>query len=97
MLLRGGRLITGDGTQCYEIGPVDPGGLPAIRPDQPTRFLLGWLTDFDMTPDAAEAHFASFTATAHWDETGSAQLLQHEIIASNEVDLPSYVCSFTAP
>jgi hypothetical protein len=87
VLLRPGALRALTDGECATID--------SIRPDQPTRFLWGWITDFDMTREQAQAHFDSLTARARWDESGSAELVRHEIFASNEVDWPSYVCSYT--
>ncbi len=70
---------------------------PMLHPDQMTRFVYGWVTDYPMTYDEALAHFDSMTVTAHWDEGQSAELERHEIIPFGSVDWAQYVCTFTAP
>jgi hypothetical protein len=98
VLLRGGRLRAREGESCYKIQPIEPEILPAVRLDQPTRFLFGWATDSLMTYAEAQAHFGSFAVWAYWDEgrdsSGSARL---ELDSASPTDRswPSYECSFT--
>jgi hypothetical protein len=66
---------------------------PVIHPDQMTRFVYGWQTDYPMTYEEALAHFDSLTVTAYWDDNQSAELVRHEIVPAGSVD----ACSFTAP
>lgn len=101
VLLRGGRLIAGDGAACHRIEPADPDdpeSHPAIQPGQLTRFLFGWATDYLMTYDEARKHFGSFKVWGYWDEgggpPGSAQL-ELDPMSPTDESWPSYECSFT--
>lgn len=71
---------------------IDP---PIIRPEQPTRFLSGYVTDNAMTYAEALVYFDSLTARAVWDDGLSADLVRHEIIPFNWDDWFQYVCTFT--
>jgi hypothetical protein len=98
VLLRGGRLRAREGESCYKIEPIEPEILPAVRSDQPTRFLFGWATDSLMTYAEARAHFGSFAVWAYWDEGGdSAGSVQLGLDAASptDSDWPNYECSFT--
>jgi len=50
-----------------------------IHPDQPTRFLIGWVFDNPVTYGEAFAQFDSLTGRVVWDEGQSADLTMHEI------------------
>jgi hypothetical protein len=52
------RAWTGDACEVVDV----------IHPNQPTRFVWGWLTDFSMSSEDALAHFASFEVTAQWND-----------------------------
>jgi Tol biopolymer transport system component len=88
----------------YEIAGVDgPSGLECleiaeINPDQPARFLMGWLTDPDMTYQQALAHFNSLTGQVLWGSSDSAVLERHVILPFSWNDTDrwyNYVCSYT--
>ncbi len=92
VLLRGpselGGIDTPDGLACE--------GVDAIHPEQPTRFLVGWVTDSPMTYGEATAHFESITARVVWDDGVSAELIRQEIFPfSPQLDWAQYVCTFT--
>jgi len=53
------------GLSCMEADP------PRIRPDQPARFHIAWLTDEPMSHQDAEALFDTLSYTVSWD--GGAQ------------------------
>jgi hypothetical protein len=82
---------------------VNPGGpvceaVEAVHPDQPTRFLIGWLPGGEMTYPEALAHFESITARVVWDDGTAADLIQHEIRPFSFEDLDKwidYVCTYT--
>jgi hypothetical protein len=74
----------------------DCAAVDVIRPDQPTRFLAGYVTDYPMTYSEAQAYFDSLTASAVWDGGQPQELTGHEIIPYNSDDWPQYVCTFTA-
>jgi hypothetical protein len=90
-----------DGYVLLRPGAVRAGAdcvaVDVIRPDQPTRFLAGYVTDFPMTYSEALAYFDSLTANAVWDDGQSAELVRHEIIPFNSDDWFQYVCTFTSP
>lgn len=96
VLLRGpmelGRVVSRGGPSCEEV--------EAVHPDQPTRFLVGWLPDFgEMTYPQARAHFESLTARVVWDDGPSAELVAHEIrpFSFDEIDKWfDYVCGYAA-
>jgi Tol biopolymer transport system component/regulation of enolase protein 1 (concanavalin A-like superfamily) len=94
VLLRGPmelrRVVGRGGPVCEDVG--------AIHSDQPTRFLIGWVTDRAMTPAEARSHFESMTARVVWDDSASADLVRHEIRPFSMDDLDSwfqYVCTYT--
>jgi len=68
-----------------------------LQSNQPTRFLVGWVTDFPMTYEQAQAHFENLQAWVHWDGGEVAQLERHELLQADEVNWESYVCSYTSP
>ena len=71
--------------------------ISSIRPEQATRFVWGWLTDFPMTRKEAEAHFMSIDVTAYWDEGGAGEGVRDlqlvELLRADQVDWPGYICS----
>lgn len=90
VLLRGPRELHRD---------VVPGGptcedTDAIHPDQPARFLIGWLLP-EMTHTEARLAFDSMTARAVWDDGMSAGLVRHEIRPYSEETWFDYVCQYT--
>jgi len=94
VLLRGERELRGikypDGLSCEEVGEINP--------DQPMRFLIGWLPDYGMTYSDALTHFESLTGRVVWDDGVSAELTPHEIIPFSFNDLDAwfnYACTFT--
>jgi hypothetical protein len=70
--------------ECPDIDPI-------LHPDQMTRFVYGWGTDYPMTYDEALAHFNSMTVTAHWENDQSVELVRHDIMLRGTSD----ICSFT--
>ncbi len=93
VLLRGAReihrVVAPGGPVCEDV--------ESIHPDQPMRFLVGWVPGVDtiisMTYPEALAHFESISARVVWDDGMSAELVRHEIIP---LDLwPQRVCTFT--
>ncbi len=69
--------------------------IDAIRPDQLTRFHVGYLS-FEVTYQEAQAFFDSLTARAVWDDGMSAELARHEIRPYSPDDWPQYFCTYTA-
>jgi Tol biopolymer transport system component len=69
--------------------------IDTIHPDQPTRFLSVYVTDYDVDYQGALAFFDSLTARAVWDDGQSAELARHEIIPFRPDDWFQYVCTFT--
>jgi len=72
--------------------------VPVVHPDQPTRFVWGWVNDFSMSYEEALAHFTSFTVVAYWDgETGgSAPLTMGDLLPFTDMDSSwRYRCSLT--
>jgi hypothetical protein len=70
--------------------PVD-----VIHPDQPTRFVWGWMTDTSMPWEEALAHFDSLSVTAYWESgatDGSQDLERVSLVRSDEY---GGVCSLT--
>ena len=65
---------------------------PAIRPEQGTRFVVGFPTDNPITYQDAVAYFNSFTVTGHWDGGGVVDLTHQEILPASAVDFQQYVC-----
>lgn len=75
-------------------------GVDEINPNQPLRFLIGWLYGYDvfipMAYEEARAHFDSITARAVWDDGTSAPLVRHEIFPwTPQIDWPAYVCTYS--
>ena len=73
------------------------GACPAIdtiRPDQPTRFHVGYLSP-EAAYQEAQAFFDSLTARAVWDDGMSAELVRHEIRPYSPDDWWQYVCTYT--
>jgi Tol biopolymer transport system component/regulation of enolase protein 1 (concanavalin A-like superfamily) len=68
--------------------------IDAIRPDQPTRFHVGYLSP-EATYQEAQAFFDSLTARAVWDDGMSAELARHEIRPFSPDDWLQYVCTYT--
>jgi hypothetical protein len=67
-----------------------------IHPDQPARFLAGWVTDFPMTYTEAVAHYDSMVVTVIWGEGNSAELQRHEILPfSSAENRFQYLCTFS--
>jgi regulation of enolase protein 1 (concanavalin A-like superfamily) len=96
ILLRGPAELRGvdtpEGLVCETVGEINP--------DQPARFLIGWLYGYDvfipMTYAEARAHFDSITARAVWGDEMSAPLARHEIFPwTSQLDWPAYVCTYT--
>lgn len=56
--------------------------VPAVHPEQPTRFVWGWVNDYSMSYEQAQAHFTSFTVDASWEgpTDGSASLTMGELL-----------------
>jgi hypothetical protein len=72
--------------------------VPVVHPDQPTRFVWGWVNDFSMSYEEALEHFSSFTVVAYWDgETGgSTPLMMGELLPFTGGESRwEYVCSLT--
>lgn len=69
----------------------------AVNPEQPTRFLAGFLTDTPVNYQEAQAFFQDFRATVLWDDGNSAALVQHEVRPYFDSLWPGYVCTYTAP
>jgi Tol biopolymer transport system component len=68
----------------------------ALNPEQETLFQFGWVSDYALTYAEALAHFASLTATAHWDGEFSTDFTVHEVIPwTDGLDWDQYSCSFT--
>jgi hypothetical protein len=89
VLLRGLALRANIDGACPVIDP------PMIRPDQLSRFHTGYITDYPMTYQGAQAFFNSLTAKVVWDAGEPVGLLPHEIIPYREDDWPAYYCTFT--
>jgi hypothetical protein len=73
------RAWTGDTCE-----PID-----VIHPDQPTRFVWGWMTDSSMSWEEALAHFDSFSVTAYWEDgatDGSQDLERVSLVRSDEFE-----------
>jgi len=69
-----------------------------VHPDQPTRFVWGWVNDFSMSYEEALAHFNSFTVEVFWDgdEPGSAQLTMGELLQFTDIGARwQYRCTLT--
>jgi|GEM_PF-3386301 len=69
-----------------------------VHPQQPTRFVWGWVNDFSMGYDEALEHFNSFTVQAFWDGEagGSAMLTMGELMPFTGRDARfEQVCSLT--
>jgi hypothetical protein len=77
------RAWTGDTCE-----PVD-----VIHPDQPTRFVWGWMTDFSMPWEEALAHFNSLSVTAYWEgeSAGSQDLTRISLVRSDEFEGACYL------
>lgn len=73
---------------------IDP---PVIRPDQPTLFHMGYVTDYAMTYAGAVAYFDSLSSKVVWDTSEPVELQRGEMINYNPADWSDYVCSFTNP
>ncbi len=68
----------------------------ALQPDQPMRFVLGWVNDFSMTFDEAWAHFNSFTVSANWDDTPGVVMSMGELLPfTGTEDRLQYLCGYT--
>lgn len=94
VLLRGIMELAGvdteDGLVCGEVSEINP--------NQPVRFLIGWLPDGEMTYPEAQAHFASISASVVWGDTMSAELVGHGILPFySTTDWFPYMCSFSRP
>ena len=94
VLLRGPstlhRVIVPGGAVCEDID--------SFHPDQPTRFLVGWIPDYEMTYADARAYFDSISARVVWDDGESAELVPHELrpFSFESVDVwLKYACTFT--
>lgn len=85
-LLRPGAVRAGTGCEAID----------AIDPNQSTRFLAGYVTDYAMAYEEALAYFDSLTAKATWDDGQSAELARREIIPFREDSWFDYVCTLTA-
>lgn len=95
VLLRGLRELHAvsypEGLNCEEV--------EEINPNQPMRFLIGWIPDYGMTYSEAQTYFENLTGRVVWDDGASADLVPHEIMAFSFDDLDAwfnYVCTFTA-
>jgi regulation of enolase protein 1 (concanavalin A-like superfamily) len=75
---------------------ADCAAVDAILPNQFTRFLSGYVTDYPRTYSEAQAYFDSLSASAVWDDGQSAELVRHEIFPFREDNWFNYVCTFTA-
>jgi len=96
VLLRGAFELYGvnypEGLSCEEVGEVNP--------DQPMRFLVGWLPDYGMTYSEALTYFGNLTGRVVWGDSASADLIPHEIMPFSFDYLDAwynYVCTFTQP
>ena len=90
VLLRPGAVLAGPNCSAIDV----------INPNQPTRLLNGYLTDYPMTYSEAESYFDNLTARAIWDDGITADLVRHEIIPFSWDHLDDwfqYVCTFTSP
>jgi hypothetical protein len=69
-----------------------------LNPNQPMRFIWGWVNDYSMTYDEALAHFNSFTVDVFWDGEagGSASLTMGQLLPFTGRDARiEYICTFT--
>jgi len=94
VLLRGPSELRGinypEGLSCEEVGQINP--------NQPIRFLIGWLPDYGMTYLEAQTYFESLTGNVFWGDGMSAELTPDEIMPFSFDDLDAwfnYVCTFT--
>lgn len=72
---------------CQDVG--------MLHPDQQTRFLVGYLSEGELTYAEAQAFFEALEARAVWDEGESAQLVHREIMPFMPDNWWQYVCDFT--
>lgn len=70
---------------------------PRIRPDQPARFHVAWITDETMSHQDAEALFDSLSYTVSWDGGAqTASLARQGIRPSNDhINLYDMTCHWT--
>lgn len=69
--------------------------IPAIHPDQLTKFHFGW-ADFGMTYQEVSASIESLNPQVSWDNGAPVPLLLYETFPlSQDVDTWQYVCSHT--
>ena len=87
VLLRPAALRTRVGEDCLM-------AVGAIRPDQATRFHVGYLSP-EATYQEAQTFFDSLTGRAIWDDGMSAELARHEIRPYLPDDWWQYVCTYT--
>ncbi|RPI84231.1 MAG: hypothetical protein EHM41_13925 [Chloroflexi bacterium] len=69
-----------------------------VHPDQPMRFVWGWVNDFSMTYEEALSHFSSFKVQVFWegDASGSARLVMRDLVQfTNSNARWEYRCTLT--
>jgi hypothetical protein len=76
------------GEECSAIDPV-------LHPDQATRFVYGWVTDYPMTYEQALDHFDSMTVRAYWDGSESMELGRGEVVLYSADTWSAYICTYT--
>jgi len=95
VLLRGLRELRGinspEGLSCEEVSEINP--------NQPMRFLIGWLPEYGMTNSDVLTYFDNLAGSVVWGDDMSAELTPHEIIPFSFDDLDDwyqYVCTYTS-
>lgn len=69
-----------------------------VHPDQPMRFVWGWVNDYSMTYEEALSHFSSFKVEVFWegDASGSARLVMGDLVQYMDADARwEYRCTLT--
>lgn len=72
--------------------------MSAFNPDQPIRFISGWVNDYPMTYEEALAHFNSIKLGLFWDGVAvdSASFTMSELLPFTGPDARiEYICTFT--
>jgi len=89
VLLRPYALRVRVGADCPALDPR------VIDPEEDTRFVWGWATDFAMTYPEAVAQYDSMNVWVHWDAGPDVEMARREIVPADEFG--GYVCSLTLP
>jgi hypothetical protein len=89
VLLRAFSVTARSGETCVALDPR------VLHPDEQTRFVFGWVTDYPMTYSQAVAQFVSMRVWARWDGGAGVEMTPGMVMPESEIG--SYLCGLAVP